>query len=319
MLRYTKRDTYKKGLNWFDIIAHGHKQREHETVKKLYRRGHARPSEKALIRKDASTVPVIVGYAVPDTRTNQMIVLVLDITERKRLEERKDEFLGIASHELKTPLTSIKGYTQILERIIYQMGDERLNQYLKKTNNYIERLNSLISELLDVSKIQAGKLKLEYSAFSFDELVRESINTMKYTNSSHNIVANGNVQDTIYADKHRLEQVFVNLISNAIKYSPKADRVIVHTKRYNGDVEVTVEDFGIGIAHEQIQNLFKRFYRVESSSQQFSGLGIGLYISSEIVRRHGGKMDVESEVGKGSRFRFSIPVTNAPKHSTIEA
>jgi two-component system CheB/CheR fusion protein len=142
---------------------------------------------------------------------------------------------------------------------------------------------------------------------------------LKYTNSSHNIVANGNVQDTIYADKHRLEQVFVNLISNAIKYSPKADRVIVHTKRYNGDVEVTVEDFGIGIAHEQIQNLFKRFYRVESSSQQFSGLGIGLYISSEIVRRHGGKMDVESEVGKGSRFRFSIPVTNAPKHSTIEA
>lgn len=234
-----------------------------------------------------------------------------EIQRTRELDRRKDEFIGIASHELKTPLTSIKGYVQILERIMAEMKHEKAKYYLDKTNVYIDRLNGLISDLLDVSKIQAGKLQFNVSEFSFSDLVTESIGGIQPLSPSHKIEVKGNVRIKVKGDRNRLEQVMTNLLSNAIKYSPEAERVVVSIEKGAGELKVGVKDFGIGIGKKDQKRIFERFFRSGSVEQKFSGLGIGLYISQEIVRRHGGKMWVESEEGKGSTFYFSIPVNRA--------
>jgi PAS domain S-box-containing protein len=236
-----------------------------------------------------------------------------DITERLQLEQRRDEFIGIASHELKTPLTSIKGYTQLLERLIKETGNEKAIAYLAKTTIYIDRLNSLIADLLDVSRVQAGKLQFNISEFDFDELVKEGVESIQPTASHHKIEIVGKASTRVVADRNRLEQVLTNLLTNAIKYSPQADKVVVSVKKNGNNVEVAVQDFGIGIAKEKQAKIFERFYRVESSARGFSGLGIGLYISSEIIKRHNGDLKVESKEGQGSIFSFTLPIAPAPE------
>ncbi len=230
-----------------------------------------------------------------------------DITERQELERRRDEFIGIASHELKTPLTTIKGYNQLLERRIKESGDEKANLYLTKANVYINRLNSLIVDLLDVSRIQAGKLDFNIGEFDFDELVNDAVESIQPT-TSHIIEITGQTTTRMTGDRNRLEQVITNLLTNAVKYSPQAKEVKVKLRRDGPNVELAVEDFGIGIAREKQPKIFDRFYRVETSAKNFSGLGIGLYISSEIIKRHNGELRVVSEEGQGSTFTFTLPV-----------
>lgn len=230
-----------------------------------------------------------------------------DIDENKKQNERKDEFIGIASHELKTPLTSIKAYVQLLSITLGSNENEQIKTYLKRTNNYVERLNTLIADLLDVSKIQAGKLQFNMSEFKFDELLKESIENMQYTSPTHKLFTRGSTEVIVTGDRQRLEQVFINFITNAVKYSPGADKVEINVHSSGDEITVAVKDQGIGIPKEKINKIFDRFYRVESSSHKFAGLGIGLFISSEIIKRHNGKIWVESEEGKGSTFYFSLP------------
>jgi PAS domain S-box-containing protein len=238
----------------------------------------------------------------------------LDITDIKNTREElriKDEFIGIASHELKTPLTSIKAYIQLLEQMMENSDTDALKlAYIRKSSSHIDRLNRLISDLLDVSKIQAGKLQFNISEFSIDDLVQESIESIQYTSNAHKIEIQGSAGVMIKGDKLRLEQAFVNFLTNAIKYSPKADKVIVNIGSAPGSVEVSVTDFGIGIPKEKVSKIFDRFYRVENTPHLFTGLGIGLYIASEIIQRHDGRIWVETEEGKGSTFHFTLPVNN---------
>jgi len=310
ILGYSRDDLNSNQINWKKLTPLEYQKIDDHSIKELMKKGISTPYEKEYIKKDGSQIPVIIGSVLINKKTTEIIAFVLDITERKRLEQRKDEFIGIASHELKTPLTSIKGYIQILERIIQQMGDEKLKLYLKKTNIYIEKLNSLITDLLDVSKIQAGKLLLNFSTFNFNDLIDETIENMQNTNKIHKITRIGKANHLIQADKHRIEQVLINFLTNAIKYSPRSDKVIVKIKNIEDNLQVSVQDFGIGIAQKSQDRLFQRFYRVESSARKFSGLGIGLYISYEIIQRHHGKTWVKSDEGKGSTFYFSLPLKN---------
>jgi PAS domain S-box-containing protein len=309
MLGYTRTELDDSKMDWHALTPMEYSEQSKKAVADLFETGFAKPFEKEYIRKDGTRVPVIVGSSLLDRDSGEAITFILDITERKKLEQRKDEFIGIASHELKTPLTSIKGYTQILERIIYQMGDEKLQKYLHRTNMYIDRLDSLIADLLDVSKIQAGKLQMDFSEFVFDELIRDSVDEMLHTNRKHEIIITGSSDSVIEGDRHRLEQVFTNLLSNAIKYSPNSDKIIIHVEKQGPIIHVAVQDFGVGIPASKISRLFDRFYRVEETSKRFSGLGIGLYISNEIIQRHGGKMWVESDLNRGSTFHFTLPVS----------
>ncbi len=309
LIGYTEEDLKKGRIHLDKLTPPEFKIQYEKTRQEILKTGSVFPWEKEYIKKDGSQVPVIVGKVLIQKEPQEILAFVLDITERKRLEQRKDEFIGIASHELKTPLTSIKGYVQILERIIKQLDDAKLNVYLQKTNSYVDRLNSLISDLLDVSKIQAGKLQLNLTKFNFNDLIDEIIENIRHTNTSHEIIKEGSTNKKILGDEHRLEQVLSNLIINAIKYSPKADKVIIKSLINSKELKVSITDFGIGVPKKDQEKLFQRFYRVEKTSKKFSGLGIGLYISSEIIERHGGKIWVESKEGKGSTFYFTIPLS----------
>ena len=231
-----------------------------------------------------------------------------DISIRKEFDRRKDEFIGVASHELRTPLTSIKGYSQLLDRMLKKTDIQKAQIYLKKTNVYIERLNSLISDLFDMSKIQTGKLQFNNGSFDFDELVKDGIDSIQPTNQNHAIKVEGKINERLVGDKDRLEQVFTNLLTNAIKYSPNANKVVVNLSKNDHEIKVSVTDFGIGIDPCHHRKIFERFYRVDEISKKFSGLGIGLYICREIIERHGGKIWVESQKGKGSVFSFTLPL-----------
>jgi PAS domain S-box-containing protein len=308
IIGYTREEMFQKKLNRWKLTPAEYKEVDEKAMKSINSNNSTVPWEKEYIKKDGSQVPVIVGSTLINQITGENITIVLDITERKRLEQRKDEFIGIASHELKTPLTSIKGYTQILERIILQMGDEKLKNYLKKTNIYINRLDSLIADLLDVSRIQAGKLQFNMVEFNLTNLISDSIEAIQPTSTKHTILCNECPDITVYGDLHRLEQVFMNLLSNAIKYSPDSEKVEIEIKKIEDTIQVSVKDYGLGIPKKNLSQLFERFYRVEKTSKQFSGLGIGLYISMEIISRHGGTIKVESEEGKGSSFLVTIPI-----------
>jgi PAS domain S-box-containing protein len=233
----------------------------------------------------------------------------VDITEQKQLQNQKDEFIGIASHELKTPVTSIKAYAQVLEAMFRKAGDDRKANMIVKMNNQIDRLTSLIGDLLDVTKIQSGRLQFNDSRFDFNQLMQDMVEDLQRTTDKHQIITELKPIGEVYADKDRIGQVLTNLVTNAIKYSPDADKIIVLAEVVGNEVKVCVEDFGIGISHDKKDKVFEQFYRVSGDKQHtFPGLGLGLYISSEIIKREGGRIWVNSVQGKGSTFCFSLPI-----------
>jgi PAS domain S-box-containing protein len=226
----------------------------------------------------------------------------------KALNEKKDEFIGMASHELKTPLTSITGYLQILQRL---KGDESSKSFIAKTAQQVKKLSALVSDLLDVSKVEAGKLQLSKENFDICHVIDEAIELIQHSNTTHQIFLEKNVDClTIFGDPQRVEQVIINLLTNAIKYSPSANRVEVSLNRTDNEVIVGVKDAGFGIPADKLINIFSRFYRVDGISPAISGLGIGLYISHDIIERHNGKLWAESELGKGSTFWFTLPISS---------
>ncbi len=257
---------------------------------------------------------VYLPYKDTEGVTQGVLVHAVDVTTqvvaRKRVEElgqQKDEFLGIASHELKTPVTSIKAYTQVLRRQFARAGNEKAALQLGKMDAQLDRLTDLIRDLLDVTKIDAGKLQLRQEDFDFDSLVNEVVEHLQLTTSQHTIEVEGSTA-TVHGDRDRLGQVLTNLVSNAIKYSPSADKIIVRLDATQDLVTVCVQDFGIGIPEEMRPRVFERFYRVVGDGREtYPGLGLGLYISSEIIKRHGGSIRLESDQQPGTTFCFSIP------------
>jgi len=227
--------------------------------------------------------------------------------EIKTLNNKKDEFIGLASHELKTPVTTTSAYLQILEKNL--KDDDKNRQFAVKALQQVKKLSGLISDLLDVSKIESGKLPLSYSRFDVIELINEVVEIVQYGNKTHKIQLNCDLKSlNIHADRQRIEQVIINLLSNAIKYSPIADNILLSVSGTNEEISFSVKDFGIGIREDQQSRIFSRFYRVDDLASHMSGLGIGLYISHEIITRHNGVIWVESQYGSGSTFHFKIPV-----------
>jgi len=223
--------------------------------------------------------------------------------EVKALSTKKDEFIALASHELKTPLTTIKGYLQILQRT---PGLED-NQWTGKILKQVDKLANLVSDLFDVSKIESGKLVLYPEAFDLGKLVQDIIEGFQYMAGSHTILFDSPPDAVIVkADKQRIEQVILNLLTNAVKYSPGANVVYISIEANPSGVSVKVKDEGMGLTTEQQQKVFTRFYRADHTSA-ISGLGLGLYLSKQIIDLHRGSIFVTSIPGKGSEFGFTIP------------
>ncbi len=238
---------------------------------------------------------------------DRILLAIEDVTERREIEKRKDDFLSIASHELKTPLTAIRGYSQLLKRIIPKENTKAID-IVDKSDTQIDRLNGLISELLDVSKIKSGKLDIHHQDFNFDKMVKDTIESVQLSNQDHQIVLRGATEVICNGDETHLSQVVGNLLANAIKYSPDKDIVEVDLARFGEHVKVMVKDHGVGISDGDKRKIFERFYRVKNVQKKFSGMGIGLYICQQIILQHGGTIWVESELGKGSTFSFTIPI-----------
>ena len=240
---------------------------------------------------------------------NEMQTKLLEEIEfRKEAERKKDEFISIASHELKTPMTSIKGYIQLLERSLNKEDLETTRIRLHKVQNQVEKLNLLVADLLDISKIESGKLKFNKKYFSFDKILDHVIEIMQQANPEVKFIKKGGIDTEIFGDEMRIEQVIINFMTNAIKYAPDSDEVHLTAERRGDEIYFSVRDFGIGMAKEHQQQIFDKFYRVEETSERFQGLGIGLYICQEIIERHEGKIGVNSEPDEGSEFYFTIPL-----------
>lgn len=263
------------------------------------------------IRKNKTRIPIVIT-ATPIKLSGKTIGLVeifRDVTREKEINSQRDAFIGIASHELKTPVTSIKAYTQILLARFVKTGDEQTAALLMKMDMQLNKLTGLIVDLLDITKIKGGKLQLHNEYFYFDDLVDEIVGQLQFTTQKHKIIKEGKAKKTIYGDRERIGQVLINLLENAIKYSPHSDKIIVNTLSSDKEVEIRVTDFGVGIAKEKQPHIFKRYYRETNAEEiTFPGLGLGLFVSAEIVKRHKGKIWLKSEKGKGSIFYFTIPV-----------
>ncbi len=239
---------------------------------------------------------------------DRILIAIEDITEKKELDRRKDDFLSIASHELKTPLTTIKGLVQILQRIGTDHHNTKFVSTLDKMSSYIDRLNLLITRLLDTSKIQSGNIELHMEPIDIDRVIREAIESISYATPGHKITLMEGSEAIVEGDEAQIIQVVNNLLSNAIKYSPEHNKVEVSISKVANFVKVSIRDYGMGISYHDKQKIFERFYRASHIQKKFPGLGIGLYVSHEIISNHQGTLWVESEVGEGATFNFTLPI-----------
>lgn len=248
----------------------------------------------------------------PQGKVVAISAIVRDITAKKEFDERKSEFISMASHELKTPVTSMNLFIEVLEKRLAGISDERVKKSIASLKEQANRLKDLVSDLLDISRIETGKLRFHYETFRIDESIEEMIESLAVTIQRHKIQLLQKEPLTVYGDRHRMHQVLINLIINAIKYSPQEEKINVKVVRDNTNALVSVKDFGIGIAKKDQQRIFERLYQGTNAEEKtFPGLGMGLYISKEIITRHGGDIWVESAKGKGSTFYFRIPLAKS--------
>ncbi len=232
---------------------------------------------------------------------------------RDEREARRTEFISMVVHELKTPITSLKGYSQLLGRRCERMGDAQGMQLATRMDQQVNRLTGLIDDLLDINRMEGNRLRLRESDFAFDELVEEVMADIQLTTEQHTLVKEGQTHATIRGDRERIGQVLTNLLTNAIKYAPASERIVVRLARDEQSVTASVQDFGPGIPAEQQERVFEPFYRIQGQETTASGLGLGLTIAANLIARHRGKIWVESEEGAGTTFSFTLPL--APRQA----
>lgn len=245
-------------------------------------------------------------FASPVGENSPYVVVVFDnITAKKELEQRKDDFISVASHELKTPVTSLKASLQLLDRMKQQSTTPAMVRMIEQANRSVEKVTLLIDSLLNATRMSEGHLDLQLSSINALKLLKSACAHIQ--TADYNFIFEADPELRIYADENRIEQVLVNLVNNAVKYAAGSSAIHLKASREGDQVKISVRDFGPGIEHEKLPHLFDRHYRVDFSGMQYSGLGLGLYISAEIVKKHGGAIQVASTVGSGSTFWFSLP------------
>jgi len=255
------------------------------------------PSKKRWFLMSVTALPDSLGAVVSHT----------DITERKTIEQMKDEFISIASHELKTPLTSLKGIVHILQLSFLNKMKGEGAKLLNTMDIQLDKLTKIIGDFLNVNALPGKNLPFNYEEFEFKNLVQETVENVSTLSQLHFLTVQENETIICRGDRLRLEQVITNLLTNAVKYSPQSNQVFINSVVKDNKILLSVQDFGIGVNKENITRIFDRFYRV-NNGLRFGGLGLGLYISSEIIKAHKGNLWVESQPGKGSTFYLTLPL-----------
>ncbi len=244
-----------------------------------------------------------------ENKTQLILLAIEDITELKEQEKQKDDFISLVSHELKNPLTSIKAYTQILQNKLKSHEDKTLLKIFTSIETQTTKVTDLISDLLSEAKTRAKGFRYHDKEFEINSLVEEIIENATRRADSYTIIQKNKVNKMIVADRARIGQVLDNLISNAIKYSSNANKIIVNVSVTKDNIQLSVQDFGEGISKDNMIKVFEPFFReTEMQKETFPSIGLGLYISAEIVKHYGGKLWVKSIVGKGSTFFFTFPL-----------
>lgn len=287
-------------------------------------------------------VMLLNGSVIPVKKENDVMTLLAieDITLRKVLEKKleakkeiarlnkhlielakqKDNFFYLTSHELKTPVTIIKVYLDLLKQQLEDAKNTGAAEMLSLMSLQISKLKNRVHDLLDTWKMEGGTLQYNQTHFNFNDLVMESINEMQLTTNHYKLEANLGKTVTIYADKERIEQVITNLLSNAIKFSSiKYDKIVVTSTVTRYAITLSIQDFGIGIEKGKQKKIFERFYRVSGAAENtYPGIGIGLYLSSAIIKKHGGELSVKSVKGEGATFIFKLPLKSKPIKKAAE-
>ena len=310
VMGYTPEE-FKKLTNPFELVPPD----ERKVITKLFEKllkepGGVERSTYQIMHKGGYSIWVksVMTNLLNDPNVGAIVINYSDITKEKELEQQKDNFLGAVSHELKTPVSSIKAYGQLLETMFRSRGDPKAAELLGKMGAQIDRLDDLIADLFDVTKVYSGRLQFHEDYFDFNQLVVEKVEEMQHVSEKHQMIKKLNSVNKVFGDRERIGQVLTNFISNAIKYSPNADKIIIATSSNKTTTTLCVSDSGIGIRETNLERVFEQFFRVNGpESNTFPGLGLGLYISSEIIKREGGKIWVKKNKGKGSIFCFSLP------------
>lgn len=311
MLGYTVDEWLNTPNFWLTIVHPADREKAAAQAVAKFESGEGGVSRFRWLKKNGESIWVEThSYPILDKQGKAigMRGVTMDVSERMELERRKDEFISMASHELKTPLTSIKVFTQILQRTLKEDSNTLVTKSLDRINVQVGKLTTLVSDLLDVSKIQSGKLELRKANFMLNTLIQDCVDSLQET-TDHKIIIKGETSYQIYGDEDRLGQVLINFLTNAIKYSPEAGKITVAVTKETERVIIGVKDNGIGISKEHHNRIFDRFYRIyDNEDKTYPGLGMGLYISSQIIKRHEGQIWLKSTKGKGTTFYFSLPI-----------
>lgn len=304
------RDAHNKGIHHFLQTGAGPVLNKTIEITALHKSGHEFYINLCISHvryKDEWLFIAFVGDITDRKKTEEALIRKeAELLQSKIMDEKKDAFISMAGHEFKTPITTIKTLAQI-SMLTWQENPGEINGYLDRLNQQADRLTSLINDLLNVSRMQLDKIDLRKTDVEMHVYLADIIHSIQLITPTHQIIFDRNELVTCAIDPLRMEQVIINMISNAVKYSPGREVIIFQSYAENSNLIISITDFGIGIPAENINNIFNRFYRVDQTSKSYTGLGIGLYISAEIVKQHSGTIHVESEESKGSTFKIILP------------
>jgi PAS domain S-box-containing protein len=264
-----------------------------------------------IIRKNGRRVPIEISSRVlyDEGKPSEILGIARDITERKRSEREKEIFFSLITHEIKNPLTTIKMYAELLKKTARKRSDTREAEMLSSINHQVEAITQLMNDFIEVNQLQLRRFSINKAPFDINNAVFEVVQSFAKNPAAPKILVTGKIKKKVNADEKRICQVLINLLSNAMKYSVGAEEVRVTLSERKGMVMVSVQDFGMGVPRDEQKAIFELFYRIPKGEHaQVQGHGLGLYICHEIIRSHKGKIWVDSEVGKGSTFSFSLPV-----------
>ncbi|QJD97200.1 PAS domain S-box protein [Mucilaginibacter robiniae] len=265
--------------------------------------------ETVLIKKDGSLIWCrVTSILFPDQGQQMGYTIIEDITENHELQLQKDEFIGIATHELKTPITSLKAALQLMNRMIKNEAaiPEKIAKLAFESQLYTSKLTHLVEDFLNTSKLEQGKLSINKRWFPLSDVIEGCCNHVQL-DRRHFVTHSGDLSTVVYADRHKIDQIIVNFVNNALKYAPQSEEISIKVEQLENCTKISVTDKGEGIPAKDLPHLFDRYYQVRKGNSQSRGLGLGLYISAQIIKGHGGDIGVDSKVGEGSAFWFTLP------------
>ena len=265
--------------------------------------------ETRMIKKDGTIIWVeVTSILFEDQEETLGYTILEDISKAHELKQKKDEFISSASHELKTPITSLKAGLQLVNRMIKNEDNipEKIVRLASNAELNAAKLSTLVEDMLNLTRLDHGELILNKSKFRLSELTDKCCDHVRLA-GKHFITNKGDLNLEVFADSSKIDQVLVNLVNNAVKYAPGSKDIVIEIKKLKDKVKVSVKDKGKGIPPKNIPHLFDRYYQVKKDQRHSSGLGLGLFISAAIIKEHGGEMGVKSKPGEGSIFWFTLP------------